>query len=148
MADRLTASHNVGKIYNGANSLGFCVRSITLNLNNNMRDEACVGSLVRTENQSNGALQVTGSLSGLFKDSDLVETLDAHSSIELVIPMTDAAGNTWAIVLPEVALDTVDLPTEGRNSSVVQSYNFSASKDPTYGTQIQIEPLTTLNIPG
>ena len=145
-AERLTASNNVATIYNAGSAIGACVRALDINITNNQAEDACVGELVSSKLNTNGQFNVTGTISMLVDDSDLIEIMDGHTALELAFLLTDAAGNAWGISLPEIVFDEVDMPTEGRNTPVVQTYNFSASKDATLEHQIEIAALTLTNL--
>lgn len=142
----ITASNNVATILKGGSAIGACVKSIELNPNNNMRDEPCVGQLNSVSTPVNGEFQLTGTIELLFEDSDLVKEFDAHTDFELVIPIEDSDGRYYAFVLPRVTLDEADIPTEGRNTSVMQTYSFSTSAGTavTGNYQAAIEVLTDI----
>ena len=142
----ITASNNVATILKGGSAIGACVKSVELSPNNNMRDEPCVGQLNSVSTPVNGEFQLTGTIELLFEDSDLVKEFDNHTDFELVIPIEDSDGRYYAFVLPRVTLDEADIPTEGRNTSVMQTYSFSTSKGATTDAAFQasIEVLTDI----
>lgn len=127
-ASILTASNNVATLLRDGAAIGACVKSLDITVNNNLRDEACVGQQNSVASPVNGEFTVEGSMALLFEDSDLVETFDAHTTFELAIPMSDPEGNNEVWVMPRVTLDELDVPTEGRNTSVIQTFSFSTTK--------------------
>ena len=127
-ASILTASNNVATLLRDGASIGACVKNLDISVSNNLRDEACVGQQNSVARPVNGEFTCEGTMALLFENSDLVETFDNHTTFELAIPMSDPEGNFEVWIMPRVTLDELDVPTEGRNTSVIQTFQFSTTK--------------------
>lgn len=131
------ATANVASVTIGGVQTTVCVQSFDLSINNNLRDQLCIGS----ENPvatPYGTMAITGNLKGIFDAWDeLYDTFKAHTPIALAFSFVGAEGDTTTITLPNTYLTTGTVNPGGVNSDVAESYGFQAVPNQA-GTSIQI----------
>lgn len=104
-----------------------CLTAISLNINNNLRDQWCLGSLAPS-GLAAGALEVTGTL-GMFLDSSEYDVLRAYAdgvSTGLEFRLGTTAGKITKIELPNIVLSDLKTDAESAEGDVVLSCNFRA----------------------
>jgi hypothetical protein len=125
--DVFNATSNVGQIVVNNTVSTACFRSMSLALNNNLRETPCMGS--EFPNLDYGQQSITGSLEKIFTSlSDLWSLMKDHTDVELQFGLKSSDGTKGIhIRLPRVKLtsDQVDL-SAGKNADVVDNVNFSA----------------------
>lgn len=110
----LTASANVGTIAFGA--ITAQIMSLTLQVNNNLRERPVVGSLV-TDSFGAGMCEVTGQVEAYFRSLDLYNAAVAHNNVALTVTFGEAAKR-YTILVPRAVLGSPETPPAGQTSDV------------------------------
>lgn len=107
-----------------------CISSMTLELDNTIQTQRCLGLT------GPGALRattaaVTGTLTMAWSQAGFAQwgKTFTREPIAIVIPLQDAAGNTYTLSLPEVEIDG-DLPSGGLEDILQVELNYTARNTP------------------
>lgn len=107
-----------------------CISAMTLELDNTMQTQRCLGQV------GPGALRattaaVTGTLTMAWSQAAFDEwgKQFTREAIEIQMPIADAAGNEYLLVLPEVEIDG-DLPEGGLEDILQVELNYTARNTP------------------
>lgn len=142
------AAASTNRVLNGGNDLtilniddsgvAFPVRSLTLNVDNNIQPINAIGTLAPTD-QAVQTANVNGSME-VYIDADSIDLFTdiiANTSKDIDLTLSDGT-NTYAIAMPECYLNG-DLPGgQGRNDLILQTVEFSAAYNSTATYAIQI----------
>lgn len=140
----LTASNNIGAITQNGTAVSVGIKSISLDIANNLRMSEQIGSLYPYA-LGYGFMDVTGQIEVYFENSTLYDQLINHTSTSLSWPMTDDAGNTYVITLPSVIFTEGYPMGSGGNDDVTIPLSFQAVRNSTYNCQIQIDQLPSFS---
>jgi hypothetical protein len=127
-----TASANVANITEGGVALATGVRSIRLNVNNNLRADEVVGKL-GADDIGVGECTLTGTVEVFFKDRALLEHFHNHEETSLgfrVAYLQGADPIGYDFTLPRVQFSEGNVPVGGKNAPLVQTLNFQAIANP------------------
>lgn len=140
--DVLNSTRNVGSIYESdfSATLVTALRQITLNINNNLREQQAVGSRTAV-GIGNGSVEVTGQLDAYFNNIVLAKKFVDHTESLLSFRFTDAAGNVNVITLDRVFFSNGNAPAAGLNQDIISTMEFSAIRDPVTGKTIRWDVL-------
>lgn len=137
--DVMNAVNNVGEVREaGAVLSGTALRSLSIQLANNLRGIQAVGSL-GTVDIGSGRCTVTGSVSVYFSDGAWYEKYLAGTATSLSFRVQDAAGNAYVVGLPSVKLTSGRILAGGNDRDVMADFDFQALRDETTGCTIQID---------
>ncbi len=140
-ANVMNASGNVGRLWEGSNAVtGISFQSISLDLNNNPREQPKVGSDVLA-GISTGRCEVTGSFTAYLEDKSLIDKYVDGTKTSLRFQVTDADGNSYVITVPRVTITDQTVVAGGPNADVVQEMTWAAAVDVTGTYAIQIDAL-------
>jgi len=134
----LNATANVGGIYVDGTLSTACFKSLSLNIENQLRPTQCIGSkfpgLV-----GYGRQRVSGSFTKVFNSIALYEAMLNHSDVSLAFGAYNTSGGIH-FSLPRVKLgnDSVGL-SGGNDTDVDESIDWTAIKDTTGTYQIQVD---------
>lgn len=137
-----TASANVGSLSVAGITPAAKVRSLTLDLNNNLRTRPLVGSLF-TDSFGYGDLDVTGTMEAYFETNDLYDAVLSHGGGALSFKVGNAAGSKYAFSLPKIIFLNGERQPGGNNDDVMISVPFRAVLDATAQASIQITRAVT-----
>lgn len=137
----VNATSNVGTIYENDTLLSTGVQSISLSLDNALREQPVVGSKF-VAGIGYGSQSVSGSLTVYFENSNLYTKFLNHTYTSLSFPVTDAAGNTNIITLPRIMFQESAPAPSGIDQDVVETLAFTAVADPATSCQIQVDRFT------
>lgn len=120
------------------------VRSLTLNITNNYRQQIADGS-VDVIGQAPGRFEVTGSVEAYFKNGEMFQAFLDHADLGLEFTLGVEAGEQYKFKLPTITLTgEPGSAISGNDADIMQTMNFTAVKDrtgaPLAGT-IQIEKI-------
>lgn len=115
------------------------VRSINMQLANNLRAQRGISGGAAADGIGEGDAVVTGSLEAFLLDGSLLTKSQAHTPTSLDWRVTDSTGRVLIFTIPSLYLGEGSLPAQGKNQDRLQSYPFEARKDPTYGFSIQMD---------
>ena len=137
----MNASGNVGRVWEGGQAVtGVAFQSLSIDLNNNPREQAKVGSdsLVGV---GTGRAEVTGAVTAYFENNDLIDKFTAGTKSNLRFQITDLDGNSYIIDMPLVTYTDFTIAAGGGNEDVVQDGSWGASIDSNGVYTIQIDAL-------
>jgi hypothetical protein len=134
-----TTSHVGGLRWDSA-AFASNVMSLSLTLNNNLRDRPAI-SRETTLEHGKGTIDLTGTLTAYFEDGSLLADFIAHTDRELLVPLIDSAGDLMSIHLPRIQFPAGNPVIEGINSDVMVPLEFQATLDSAVGYIIQIDQL-------
>jgi len=126
LAPSLSASSNVARIFKNGAAIATGVRSLALNINNNLRALDQIASKFPA-GINHGSVAPGGSIEAYFTSrADFLDVLKAHTLIAIQFAGVDGTGNLVAVTLPSVNL--MDGAPDGIqiNSDVLERYNFAA----------------------
>ena len=108
--------------------------SISLELNNNLRNKQAIGTLGSVD-VGVGTFNLSGSLTAYLKDLSIyqryVESLD--SAIQ--IPLIKKGGNGYVFYMPRIKFEEANIPTPGQNQDVLVNGSYQAILDNTAANQ-------------
>lgn len=113
------------------------IRSFSVNLVNNVRTKYAVGS-DSPIGLGVGKIDLTGNLSTYFGNEDIYEKYLNGTRTSLDFRITDSAGNTILIDIPEMEFDSGTVVAQGQDQDVYAEMGYRAVRDGTYGYMIQI----------
>lgn len=113
------------------------VTNMTVELNNNLRQQFAVGS-VAAIGTGNGTCEITGTFTTYFGNRDFYEKFVDGSQTSLSFRMQDNAGNVYYIDMPTVKYQTGQVFASSQNSDVLQEFTYQALRDPGEGHTISI----------
>lgn len=134
----MNAVTGVGTILeNGAALSGTYMKSLSLDITNNLRGLDGIGTLGFVGIAS-GSLEVKGSISVYFADTTLIDKAINNIKTSLSFYVTDDAGNGYGIHLPSVKYVNAKTSAGGLNQDSMVDLEFTAYKDATLGSTIII----------
>lgn len=136
----MNASGNVGRIWEGSDAVtGVSFKTITLDLNNNPREQDATGTdaLVGV---GTGRAEITGSLTAYFENNNLINKFVAGTATSLRFQVTDSDGNSYIFTIPSVRFTDADTLATGPNNDVMVNLSWSAYIDASglYAIQVDI----------
>jgi len=134
----LNASSDVSNVKIDGVATNVCIQTITLDVNNNLREQNCIGSAAPSD-QNKGSSTITGTMEVYASpDSfDLYGVSLANSSIELEYTVTDGV-NSYTFLIPNARLSGDTPMIGGLDTDVMHTINFTALADETEGTNLKI----------
>lgn len=137
----MNAAGNVGRIwYNSSIASGICFQSFEFTLDNNARDQQCVGS---DENSGIGLgnAAITGTLAAFYLNNSILENFIDADDVSFKFQTTDNSGNSYVHEIARIRLTEATLNAEGANQDVIQNISWGAFVDPTGLYSIQVTAL-------
>jgi len=137
----LNASGNVGRVWEGGQAVtGVAFQSISVDLNNNPREQAKVGSdaLVGV---GTGRAEITGNVTAYFENNTLVNKFTSGTKSNFRFQITDNDGNSYIVDIPLITYTDFTVAAGGGNQDVVQDGTWGASIDATGTYSIQFSAL-------
>lgn len=113
------------------------VSSLSLNVDNGLRERRYIGSLYSDE-FGLGRCQVTGQLEIFFNDPDAYQAVLDHGSGALSFTIGAAPNKKYTFSLPKVVFGDGNIPAGGNTDDVMITLPFTAVYDGTAACQIQI----------
>jgi len=104
-----------------------CVSALTLNVNNNLAPEECLGSLSPT-GMAAGTVEVTGTLSVYLDDieSDILAAYADGVATSIDFRIGKGAGTRTRFEMPNVVLSDMQVAAESQDGSVLMQMNWRA----------------------
>lgn len=136
----MNAVTDVGMVMeNGANLLtaGSFIKSVSLDINNNLRAQKAVG-VYGSAGIGSGELAVSGSMEVYFTDATYYRKWLDGTQTSLVIGMADQAGNGYLVEMDKVKFKDGGLNVGGKDSDVMLSLPFDAFYNAGTGRGIRI----------
>jgi len=113
------------------------ILSLSLNLNNNLRQRLQVGKL-GVASMGSGSIEITGSVSIHLANATLFNKYLDQDVTSIVIAVRDVAGNGYIIELPSVKIVDGTRAAGGLNTDVIGEFEFRAYMDATERISIRI----------
>ncbi|WP_132254736.1 phage tail tube protein [Methylobacterium segetis] len=133
-----TASANVANLALSGVTPAPKVRSLTLEVNNNLRTRPLVGNLY-TDSFGYGMCDVTGTLECYFESNALYAAALAHSGGgALSFTVGNAANKRYSFLVPKLILGNAERRPGGNTDDVMVSIPFRGVYDGTAGCSLQI----------
>ncbi|MFD2633220.1 phage tail tube protein [Idiomarina piscisalsi] len=133
----MTASTNVANI---SGFSGTFTQSLSIDINNNLREAAAVGEL-GSVGVGNGTFTVTGQAVVYFKDHTIFNALKNRDRFLISFDVTDSTGAGYKIELLSVKIDSSERVAGGKNQDLVENIQFTALRDPASGKTLRITKL-------
>lgn len=115
----------------------FRVRSMTLDLANNLRTRESITDLYTGE-FGKGQAQVTGSIEAYFDSNDVYQRALDHEGASITAVLGRVAGEKYRIELPNAILGDVSKGDRRKNTDVMMTLPFQAVLDPASGCSIRL----------
>jgi hypothetical protein len=112
-------------------------QELSLSINNNLREQTAVGSLFPAGIGS-GRIDTEATASLYFSSQAFFNQFMANGSVQIRFRMSDPAGNTYGVVLPEMKVASHEVTASGADADVMASVTFSGVKDTRSGTNASI----------
>lgn len=112
------------------------VRSLNLEISNNLRERPVVGSLY-SEEFGAGRCDVTGTLAAYFESASLYQAVLDHGSAALSLTIGKDANKKYTILLPKIIFGDGARQIGGNSDDVMFSIPFRAVLDPTEACSIK-----------
>lgn len=112
------------------------VRSISLNMTNNLRAQRAVGELDNI-GMGLGQFEVTGSVEAYFKSGALLDAFLAHTDLGLEFTLGTESGKKYRFAVPTaVPTGSPGGNANGNDDDMMQTFEFTGVLDRTSGTPI------------
>lgn len=106
------------------------IRTISLQTNNNLRQQAIVGQL-DLAGLGRGRFEVTGSMEAYFENGDLYESFLSHEALSLVFTLGTVTGQKYTVSVPKLKITTGQVLAQGNDQDVMANLEFRGLYDPT-----------------
>lgn len=140
--DVVNATSDVGLISIDGSTTGICVSSLTISINNNLREINCVGKEFASD-IGWGSSTITGTVD-MYLTTEMFDNLQKvsdNSDVAITFPVTDGV-NTYTFLLPRVKL-SADSPQAGsKDADIMVSFTYTALLDSVEGTALRITRAT------
>lgn len=136
----MNASGNLQRIWEGSEAVsGVYFQSLSLDLNNNPREQPVVGS-DELAGVGTGRCEITGSLSAYFEDNALLTKFVNGTATNFRFQVTDSNGASYIFSIPNVRLNEGTVIAGGPNEDIIQEFSWGAFIDDSglYALQIDI----------
>lgn len=136
--DVMNATSDVGSVTIDGVSTDICIQTLSIDLNNNLREITCIGKEF-AENISYGSASVTGSVELYLNAATWAlygKVLD-NSDVALSYTVSDGT-NSYQFDLFKVKLSGDSPQSGGKDDDVMITLNYSALLDTTEGTSLRI----------
>lgn len=136
----MNATANVGTLTEGGSTLATAIKSISLTIKNNLRNNDVIGSKFPM-NHGFGYFEVEGKLEAYFEDATLYNKLINHTGSSLSFRTTDVSGNALVFTIPNLKFLKGDPLVTGANANVMLPLDFAALIDTTTDCMFQVDLL-------
>ncbi|MDI1362512.1 phage tail tube protein [Methylotenera sp.] len=123
---------------NGSALVGTYIKSLSLDVMNNLRGQDGVGVLGNASVAS-GNVQVSGSVEFYFADNTLYNKFLNNTASSLSIRVDDGSNNGYVITIPKIKYSGGKITAGGINQDVMVSMSYTGLFDPTTGKTIIID---------
>lgn len=137
----LNATSDVGGLQEGGTNLTTALRSVALEMNNNLRPKPQVGDRSPV-NIGLGFVDVSGTIEAYFEDNVLYDKFLQHTGTSLSFKLIDpVTGSTMVWTVPNLFFSSGNPTTSGGNDDVILPMEFSGIRDSVTSTSIQLDLL-------
>lgn len=139
--DVMNASGNVVRVWEGSNVVtGTAFQTVTLELTNNPREQAKVGSSALAGVKL-GQCTITGSLTAYFENNALIDKFTGNVASSFRFQVEDNDGNAYVFTIPRIKYSDFTVAAGGINTDVLQEGSWGATVDATGLYAIQVDAL-------
>lgn len=136
----LTASANVGHIYEDNTLFASFIRSLQFTANNNLRAQDAVGDVAHV-GLAPGFFEVRGTIEFYLSDLAMYQKMENHTPFSLSMRFTDPQGNILILTLPKLYLGKTTTNATGGNTDVMVNAEMEAVRDSATNCIIQFDAL-------
>jgi hypothetical protein len=136
----MNASNNVGTLTEGGAALTTPLRTVTVQINNNLRGLPAVANS-QNIGVNYGRAEVTGTITAYFQDLTLYNKFINQTGTSLVVPVTDPGGNTIVVSILNMKMSEGNPAAGGINQDIVLPLTFNGLRDSTTSAVLQIDSL-------
>lgn len=137
--DSMTASINVGAVVEGGVTLTTALKSVSFDLNNNVRSLTGIAN-VGAIGINLGSIALTGRVEAYFEDQTLLTKMFNHTTSSLNFTLTDPAGNVFVFTFAQLKW-TGNPQNPGIDQDVMLPMEFACERETTNNYMIQIDAL-------
>jgi hypothetical protein len=112
-------------------------KSISIDLNNNIRAQDAIGSLEHI-GMVLGQVGVSGNISIYFENKTMLDRYIANTSFSISFKVEDTAGNSYTFLLPKVKFQSGAVVSGGLDTDIMFDGTWTALHDSTEDTMIKI----------
>lgn len=121
-------------VFDGQTASTTRIKSLSLNINNNLRVQECIFAGLNPAGLGNSDLSVTGSLDVYMENASWFTKYKANSDVELTFTSLDDNNNGYVFTLPRAKLSKVSAPVSGNGQDLMIKVDFTATLDTTKPT--------------
>lgn len=137
------ATVNVGSIQINGETLSTALRSISMNGNNNLRDQQAVGNKFPIGIGA-GRIELTGNVEAYFATDDMWDKFIDHETASLGWTVQDVNGNHYSFFIPACIFSTDSENPAGGNQDIMESMDWTAKRDPITDCVLQIDRFSSV----
>jgi len=136
--DVYNGTSDIGSITINGSSTGFCLTSLSVDLNNNLREITCIGKEF-PENISYGSASVSGTFEAYLTNElwALFDSVADNDDVAITFPVTDGT-NSYTFLFPRVKISADSAQAGSKDSDIMVSFTFTALLDATEETSFRI----------
>jgi len=135
------ATSNIGRIEENGVALTTKLRSVKFNLNANPRSLPAIGNKFPI-GVNLGSFEITGTVDAYFEDLTLYNKFLSHEDSSLVLEIDSPEDDRTIITISSLKFTKASPAGAGLNQDVMVSLDFTAKKDSTFTTMMQVDLLT------
>lgn len=129
---------NISAVTEGGSAFTGCIDRISLQFNNNLRTKNCVG-VVGAADVGYGQMQITGTFRAHYESRTLYEKKLNQTASSIGWTITDALGNAYIFLVPEIKYTDGQVVAGGNNQDVIADLSFTAIKDPSLAVMFRLD---------
>lgn len=137
------ATVNVGTISLDGSPLSTALKTITVNGNNNLRDQQAVGNKFPVGIGA-GRIEITGSVEAYFANDDMWDKFINHETVSLGWNITDVDQNHYEFTVPACVFSTDTENPAGGNQDIMENMDWTAKRDPLTNCMFQIDRFSAI----
>lgn len=136
--ENVSATANVGALEKNGQTLTTAIRSISLQIEGNLRQQQAVGNKFPVGIAA-GRLNLTGTVEAYFSDGSMFDDFLAHETVSLKFPIIDVDQNTYYFTIPAFKIASDPVAPGGIDQDVMETMEFTAFRDQTTRCMLQID---------
>lgn len=136
--DVFNSSSDIGTVQINGSSTGICISSLSLDINNNMREITCIG-LDAAQDISYGSSGITGTVEMYLSAETWALYGSVLSNADVSLTYTVSNGTkSYTFLLPKTKISGDSPQIGGKDQDVMHTFNFTALLDSVTGTACRI----------
>lgn len=137
------ATANVGTILKDGVALTTAVTEVSLELDNNARDQKAVGNRF-PGGIGYGSIKGKGKVMAYFSDFTNFNTFLNHVTTSLVIPIEDADHNAYRFTMPALKFTSDPIAPGGLDQDIMEDIEFMVQRDPATQTTFMVDRFSSV----